>query len=238
MWDHEWYPDTWTHQHSLTLFFLWLACARCLPAWSRSCTPVFTLAERADVLHHDPKLKVKSSFFTRFVILLYFSPSFPSLMVMIRYFGCIHVQFSLKIKWDASVHSPFFDLVGEIFFLFIGKLRKNRRNCPSRSNVCDWNVKVNGRVNSYLCLPVYLVHFLFNELHCIHIKKKRYTLASVTAPPRRTTLMFTSCAFLSTSRFTLPSVQWSEWWVYFGGKKLVSTSCFMISVKTHHCWAF
>lgn len=157
-------------------------------------------------------------------------------MMMIRYFGCIHVQFSLKIKWDASVHSPFFDLVGEIFFLFIDKLRRNRRNCPSRSNVCDWNVKVNGRVNSYLCLPVHLVSFLFNEqshtcevsrLDCIHIKKKRYTLASVTAPPRRTTLMFTSCAFLSTSR-----------WVYFGGKKSVSTSCFMISVKTHHCWAF
>lgn len=64
MWDHEWYPDTWTHQHSFTLFFLWLACARCLPAWSRSCTPVFTLAERADVLRHDPKLQVKSPFYT------------------------------------------------------------------------------------------------------------------------------------------------------------------------------
>lgn len=154
-------------------------------------------------------------------------PSFPSLMMMIRYFGCIHVQFSLKINWDACVHSPFFDLVGEIFFLFIDKLRRNRRNCPSRSNVCDWNVKVNGRVNSYLCLPVHLVSFLFKE-------HESY-MWSISPP---LTLMFTSCAFLSTSRFTLPSAQWSEWWVYFGGKKLVSTSCFMISGKTHWCWAF
>lgn len=106
-------------------------------------------------------------------------------------------------------------------------------------------LKLTGELT--LTCALYLVSFLFNEqshtcevslLDCIHIKKKRYTLASVTAPPRRTTLMFTSCAFLSTSRFTLPSAQWSEWWVYFGGKKLVSTSCFMISGKTHWCWAF